>query len=111
MHGGRLGIYSSPDGDSYFAQMRILKRSPSGSTTAQNPKEGELEDIIGWSLEDFLLESENIDQITTRGEYLGETGSGRSTPIAVWKEGGSRIPIIIYVATRLLPLLALDDML
>lgn len=108
LHGGRLGVYQTDDESFHYAETRIMKPGSGAFSSAQNPSPGELEEIIGWSLEKYLTNLEGFECVSTREKFLGDRGPRRSTPIAVWRGADSKIPIVIYTATRFLPLLKLD---
>ena len=106
-HGGRLGIYEHDDG-SYFAEIRIMRLGSRDYATAHNPKRGEFRELLGWSLNDLLLNEGGASSIGTREEELGDKGPRRGTKIVRWESPSIDIPALLYVTTRILPLMRLD---
>jgi hypothetical protein len=106
-HGGRLGFYELDDGTK-FAELRIMRQGNREYATAHNPAEGEFEDVLGWSLYEFLLEELGVEGVGTREEILGDSTSRKSTPIVNWNRDDVDVPAVLYVATRIFPLMAMD---
>jgi hypothetical protein len=108
LHGGRLGVYSH-EAEGQFAELRIMRLGNKEFATAHNPEPGEFDEILGWSLSDYLVNNLNAAEIGTRGELLGETGTRKTTPIAIWQGKGPDEPALLYVFTRIFPLMSFDD--
>lgn len=106
-HGGRLGYYELTDGR-YFAELRIMRQGDREMPTAHNPVEGEYDGILGWSLEAFLIDELGIDEMGTREGLLADASTRKSTPVAIWTNHIPAIPAVLYVATRVIPLMRLD---
>jgi very-short-patch-repair endonuclease len=107
-HGGRLGIYEHDDG-TYFAEIRIMRLGSREYATAHNPEPGEFRELLGWSLNNLLLSDAGASSIGTREEELGDTGPRRGTRIVRWESPSIEIPALLYVTTRILPLMSLDE--
>lgn len=107
LHGGRIGVYQ--EHGFRFCELRVMRGKQSGFPTAFRPEPGEIDRILGWSLEDFLGERLAYDPITTREALFSDTGKRRGLPIIAWTGDDSFAPVMTYVATRVLPLLAMDD--
>lgn len=106
-HGGRLGIYALNGGE-FFAEIRIMRLGNRDYATAHNPEPGELRELLGWSLNSFLLNEAGATNIGTREQLLGDTSSRRNIKIVTWDTATSDIPALLYVTTRVLPLMRLD---
>jgi very-short-patch-repair endonuclease len=107
LHGGRLGVYRTESGDQY-AEIRIMRPGSNGLPTAQIPQSGELRKVLGWSLNQFLELDMDVERIGTRAEVIEDKGPRRNTKIALWRKHSVDIPAMIYVTTRIIPLMALD---
>lgn len=111
LRGGRLGVYETGAKGEKFCELRIMRMNAKGSATAQNPAEGEFEQILGWPLEEQLLEWYPDAEIGDREELLGDESPRRYTPIVIWDGRDQTLPVFIYAATRVMPLMQLDGML
>ena len=107
LHGGRLGIYATESGARY-AEVRIMRPGSNGLPTAQIPHAGELREVLGWSLNQLLEIDMGVERIGTRADVIEDKGPRRNTKIALWRDHSVDIPAMIYLTTRIIPLMALD---
>ena len=106
-HGGRIGFYRLPDGH-FWAELRIMREGKRGFATAHNPEDGEWLEVLGWPLEETLIDVLEADVVGTRAEVLGDISGRRFTPVVTWRSTTVDIPAFLYAATRILPLMEMD---
>lgn len=106
-HGGRIGFYRNSDGR-LWAELRIMRLGKRGFATAHNPEDTELDEVLGWSLEEALIQTVGAESIGTRADLLGDISGRRFTPVVVWRGATVDVPAFLYVATRVLPLMRID---
>ena len=106
-HGGRIGFYRLPDGR-FWAEVRIMREGKRGFATAHNPEDGEWLKVLGWPLEETMIELLGADAIGTRAEVLGDISGRRFTPVVTWRDSSVHVPAFLYAASRILPLMHMD---
>lgn len=106
-HGGRIGFYRNTDGQ-FWAELRVMRSGKRGFATAHNPEDGELDEVLGWPLEEALTATLEAESIGTRADLLGDISGRRFTPVVVWRHSTVDVPAFLYVATRVLPLMRMD---
>lgn len=105
--GGRIGLYEY-GGDRQFAEIRVMRLGNKEMATAHNPEPGEIDEILGWSLVEYLDDELGLAQIGSRFELIGDDGRRRAAQIALWEGREVDVPALLYVTTRIVPLMSMD---
>lgn len=99
---GRLGIYASQDG-SRWCELRMFVMDTAGWATMKRATLAELDELLGASLSQLLIES-GAERVGTREEILADTGRRRAELAVVFSSDNVEVPLAAFVATRLVPL-------
>lgn len=105
--GGDIAFYKHSDGR-FWVELSVMRANRKFSTTSYLPEEGELDDVLGWSLSEALTDTLAVEPPGTRADLLGDTSRGNLASIVAWRNSGVDVPALLYVATRILPLMKLD---
>ena len=103
----RIGIF--PLNTSKWCELRVPKPSPSknGRLTAQQTNIDSLDEDYGMSNVVDTLKQFGVLDINTRESILGDSSNRRNQVAALWNGSNLVVPVIIFVISRLLPIMHL----